>query len=678
MHDSGMVVLLFVVGSLLLGSLLKTFLRHSRFPYSVLLLLTGLALATMGRAGWLGAGAVTATLRQIGSINPHLILYLFLPILIFESAFAMEPHLFFRIAPQTILLAVVGLIISMVLSAVVMIQLLPWGLGVALLFGALISATDPVAVVALLKEKSSRKRLETLIDGESLLNDGTAIVFFTLFYGFALGTATRVEPLAVIGQFVWVVAAGLLVGAAIGWVVLWLIGKLFNQPLVEITLSIAAAYCTFVVAEGFHLSGVIALVALALMFSTIGRTRISPEVSHFLHQFWEMMSHVANTLIFLLVGVVIAQRISLDSPRLWLVLALLYLALILIRALSVWWLMPLLRRIGVGMTKEKAAVLVWGGLRGAVSLSLALSMAQDERIAEPLRNQILFLTAGIVVLTIVINGSTMEGLLHFLKLDRLPQAKEASVRRACQSIKEQMEEFAKGISRDPFFKTVAAESLTRLISGTEAAAEQAPPAVGQEELDIAFMRRLLEIERSDYWRQFEEGYIGRQAVFDLSRSVEHALDKRPRISPRPYLQTIFTVPTPPEWMNRLPVMGGSMEEWLFNRLSLSYDIARGFVVAQEEMRSHIETLQPDPETGRRVEALIDENCTAAFAFIRHISEQYPRLISQLQSRSARRMMLNHQRSLIWKMQHDGVLEEAESQMLIDAIEHKMVMIREED
>lgn len=231
-------------------------------------------------------------------------------------------------------------------------------------------------------------------------------------------TTTRVVPLTVIGQFVWVVAVGLLVGAAIGWVVLWFI-----------------------------------------------------------------------------------------------------------RALSIWWLMPVLRRIGVGITREKATVLVWGGLRGAVSLSLALSMAQNERIPGLLRNEILFLTAGIVVLTIVINGSTMEGLLHLLKLDRLPKAKEDSVHRACQAIKVQMDEFTKSIMHDPFFKTVDPESLTKVINDADEGPEQVSRAVGQEELDIAFMRRLLVIERSDYWRQFEEGYVGRQAVFVLSRSVEHALDK---------------------------------------------------------------------------------------------------------------------------------------------------------
>ncbi len=679
MHDTGIVILVFVVGSLLLGSLLKIFLSNSKIPYTVLLLLVGLGLASMVRAGWLGDGVIPSMLQQVGSIDAHFILFLFLPILIFESAFSMEPHLFFRIAPQTILLAVVGLLISMVLSASLISWFLPWGMGVALLFGALISATDPVAVVALLKEKSSRKRLETLMEGESLLNDGTAIVFFSMFYGFALrATTTKIEPLTVIGEFIWVVAAGLLVGAVIGWLVLWLVGKLFNQPLVEITLSIAAAYVTFIVAEELHLSGVIALVSLALMFSTIGRTRISPEVSHFLHQFWHMMSHIANTLIFFIVGIVIALNISLASQRLWLVLVLLYVALTFIRALSVWSLMPLLRRIGVGITHQKATVLVWGGLRGAVSLSMALALARDEAIAEPLRNQILFLTAGVVVLTIVVNGSTMEWLLHVLKLDKLPKAKEASVQRACQIINTQMDDFSRTMENDPFFNSVDLKSLRLLINNQpEETPAQAPQGLEQEELDIAFMRRLLEIERSDYWRQYEEGHIGRQAVFELSRSVDLALDSRPVISPRPSLQAVFVVPTPPQWMHHLPVMGSSMEEWLMSRLSLSYDIARGFVAAQEEMRCHVEKLRPDREAGQRIETMVDGNCTEAFSFIRHISEKYPLLIQQLQSRSARRMLLNHRRSLIWKMQHDGILEEAEAQHLIDNIETKLVEIRQE-
>jgi len=681
MHNNGLAILLFVIFSLLIGALLKAVMRNSRLPYTVVLLLVGIAAGGLNHFGVFGSDTLAASIfTEVGNIDPHLILYLFLPTLIFESAYSMEPHLFFRIAPQIAVLAVIGLIISMVLSALAVSWLLTWGIGTALLFGALISATDPVAVVALLKEKSSRKRLETLIEGESLLNDGTAIVFFALFYGFALGTTTEVKVLPVIGEFIWVVSAGLVTGVVVGWLVLWFIGKLINQPLIEITLSVAAAYLTFIIAESLHVSGVVALVALALMFSTIGRTRISPEIAHFLHQFWEMMTYMANTLIFLIVGIVIMAHAVFDSLQLWIALGLLYVLLTLIRSTSVLILMPILERIGVGITRQKATVLVWGGLRGAVSLSLALSLAQDSAVPEQLREQILFLTAGIVFLTIVINGSTMEWLLHMLKLDELPPAKEASVQKARQKINQQMSGFIKSLLNNPFFNMVKRESLGRYIAENNSNVDgdtQNNIMIKQEDIDVAFMRRLLEIERSDYWRQFEEGNIGRQAAFVLSRSVEQALDNNPLIAPRQSLDESFKVPAPPKWLQKVPVMGQSMEQWLFSRLSLSYDIARGFVVAQEEMRKHIKALQPDDKTGEYIAAMIDKNCTQAFSFTQHINREYPELIASLQSKSARRLLLNHERSLIWKMEHDGVLETAEAQHLIDNIEDQMLKMRSE-
>ena len=680
MHESGSAILIFVICALLLGALLKTALRNSKLPYTVVLLLVGIAAGGINQLEIFGTDTlVSDTFTQVGHIDPHLILFLFLPTLIFESAYSMEPHLFFRIAPQVTLLAVIGLIISMLLTALAASWLLSWGIGTALLFGALICATDPVAVVALLKEKSSRKRLETLVEGESLLNDGTAIVFFTLFYGFALGTTTEVKALSIVGEFLWVVSAGLIIGVTIGWVILWIIGKLINQPLIEITLSIAAAYLTFFMAESLHLSGVVALVALALMFSTVGRTRISPEISHFLHHFWEMMSYLANTLIFLIVGIIIMTHTTFDSPQLWITLGVLYIALTLVRAVSVWTLMPLLERIGTGITQQKATILVWGGLRGAVSLSLALSLAQDSGVPELLREQILFLTAGIVFLTIVINGSTMEWLLHRLALDKLPPAKEKSVEKARQAINEQMRSFFTTLIHNPFFDKVKPDSLDAIFH--EHTVDTDLPGhntVTREDRDAAFMRRLLEIERSDYWRQFEAGYIGRHAALELSRSVENSLDNNPVIAPRGSLEESFKSPTRPKWLREIPVIGRSMDDWLFTRLSLGYDIARGFVSAQEEMRDHIKALQPDEQAGDRVEAMIDQNCTMAFAFTRYINHEYPELVAQLQSKSARRLLLNHERSLVWKMEHEGVLEAAEAQLLIDNIEKQMLKLREEE
>ena len=192
------------------------------------------------------------------------------------------------------------------------------------------------------------------------------------------------------------------------------------------------------------------------------------------------------------------------------------------------------------------------------------------------------------------------------------------------------------------------------------------------------MRRLLEIERSDYWRQFEQGHIGRQAALVLSRSVEHALDNNPVIAPRSSIEESLKAPSRPKWLRELPVIGQSMDEWLFTHLSLGYDIARGFVTAQEEMRKHVKALQPDEHSGARVEAMIDQNCAMAFAFTGYINREYPELVTQLQSKSARRLLLNHERSLIWRMEHEGVLEPTEARHLIDDIETRMLKLRQEE
>jgi len=668
MHNESLIILFFVIGSLLLGALVKSFFQNSKLPYTVVLLLFGIIIASIEKFYLTGDGVVSHMIRQVGDIDPHLILFLFLPILIFESAYSMEPHLFFRIAPQIILLAVLGLIISMVLTAFAVSWIFSWGIGAALLFGALISATDPVAVVALLKEKSSRKRLETLLEGESLLNDGTAIVFFSLFYGFALGSSTEIDTLEVVIDFLRIVLMGSFIGIVVGWVILWVIGRLFNQPLVEITLSVVAAYIAFVISEELHVSGVVSLVSLALMFSTFGRTRISPEVTHFLHQFWEMMAYMANTLIFLIVGIVIVLHVNFNDASMWIKLGLLYLILLLIRTSSVLVLMPVLKRIGVGITKEKATVLIWGGLRGAVSLSMALSLSQDSSVPATFSDQVLFLTAGIVVLTIVFNGSSMEALLHFLGLDKLPPAKEASVQRAAHGVHKQMEAFLDKFVGNAFFNTISPEKLRGYIDNID---EICYESSMNEEVNIAVMRRLLEIEKSSYWKQYEKGYIGKNAAKALSSSVEEALDNEPVIFPRRALSKSFSLPLPPYWILHFPFISTQTEDWIFTRLSLNYDIARGFVEAQEEMQKHIVELAYSKQLQEEIKEMIEKNKMEAFEFTKMIEKEYSSLISSLQVSSAQRLILNHERSLIWKMQHEGVLEDAEAQKLIDVIEKKM-------
>ncbi|MFQ3176684.1 MAG: NhaP-type Na+/H+ or K+/H+ antiporter, partial [Psychromonas sp.] len=532
MHlDSSVLMVIFVILSLLLGALIKSVSKTLSYPYCVILLLAGLSLGLYGRTEHIQANlpGLNSALRTLAQVDPHLILLLFLPTLIFESAFSMDPHLFKRMSKQIMVLAVPGLILSTVLTAVLTFYLFPWQWSwtVCFLFGALISATDPVAVVSLLKEISSRKRLETLIEGESLLNDGTAIVLFSLFYGLLTsGGQADLDIAAILSSFILVIFLGLFIGLGVGALFLFWIGRVFNQAIIEITLTISAAYIAYFIAENvFHVSGVVAVVSLGILVSSVGRTRISPGVSVFLHHFWQMMAHIANTLIFILVGIIIASRIRLDNWEWWVTLAGLYIGIQIIRAVTVFTFMPILKQAGI--SKQKAIVVIWGGLRGAVSLALALIIAQDHFLPKELGDQILFLTAGIVVLTILINASSMSILLRFFGLDKLPEAKQASLIKAQQSIKQHLTNDLVLLQQHEFLQRADWKSLTEPLTET-----QPVSAVQEADFLVAFRQRLLETERQFYWSQFSQGSLPAQATKNLVTAVEFSLDGNAEISPR--------------------------------------------------------------------------------------------------------------------------------------------------
>lgn len=683
-HHYPVLLVLFGIVGLLLGALMRRALRHSPLPYSVALLLMGLLIGLASRYWGDPQAPLIQGLDQLTRIEPHLLLFLFLPTLIFESAFAMETHLFRRLANQIALLAIPVLVVAVLLTAGLLRVLLPWEWSwpLCLLFGALISATDPVAVVALLKEVSSRKRLETLIDGESLLNDGTAIVLFGLFLAMLTGQA-QMDLLDGSLSFVWVVLMGGVTGLLVGGLALWWMERIYNDPLVEISISIVCAYLAYFLAEHLlHVSGVVAVVVLALLFAGPGRTRISVEVAQFLHHFWEISAYIANTLIFLLVGLIIALRISENMLAWWWVLVLLYLGIFAIRAAAIALFIPLLGKVGVPINRQKAMVLTWGGLRGAVSLALALTVANQPGLPTEVGDQVLFLAAGIVLLSIAINGSSMGSLLAHLGLNRLPPAKQATVASARRRISEQLARQMADLQADPLM----ARADWRQVSHSLALAEAAPPpeATPQDEqaLAVAYQRRILEAERRYYWQLFREGALERHAVRYLTEAVEHALDGEPCLGPREELYRLWGTPPLLKLMGALGLQGQA--RWLnrrllslsFGRMALGYEVARGFIQAQEEMGRTAEALSPSPALTQEVQARIAQNKQEAIAMIRQLQESFPEVAYSLETQTARRVMLNKERYLIEQLEAEAKLESSEAQKLVRDVESRLAALRQ--
>jgi NhaP-type Na+/H+ or K+/H+ antiporter len=373
-HNYPHKVLLFLIVSLLAGSILSYISKRLELPvpYTVLLLIFGIAVGLN-----LKDGAMDGTRFEFGEsakmsagMDPHLLLFIFLPPLIFESAFSMDFHLFQKQALKAFILAGPGLIVSFLLIGVAVKYMMyedeSWAS--CFMLGAILSATDPVAVVALLKELGASKKLGTLIEGESLLNDGTAIVVFLVLFDKVVDPTLVLEPATIARQFVQMSIGGPCVGYILGCCFLWFIGKVFNDANIEITATLCAAYLTFYLAEWtLKMSGVLAVVALGLTFAHYGATKISPEVAHFLHEFWGMVGYLCNTILFVITGVILAMHKYVDQG--WIVcynLFLLFVITTVVRTLIMALCYPVFVRLEYGFTWSEVLVCSWGGLRGAV------------------------------------------------------------------------------------------------------------------------------------------------------------------------------------------------------------------------------------------------------------------------------------------------------------------------
>ena len=693
-HHSNMSPLFFLIMALIIGAGTRHFLRKSPLPYTVSLLVIGLGLGALSRLGYFGewniiglkldASFITEAVGWAGHIDPHLILYIFLPTLIFEAAFAMDVHTFKKTSANAFILAVPGIIVAIALSGLVIIGIKAAGIGLnnwtwtlALLFGTVISATDPVAVVAILKEVGASKKLGTLIEGESMLNDGTAIVIFMVIFLMLTGGSTDGSPFV---EFFRVAVGGTLVGLAIGYIVIAWVKKVFNDALVEITVIVAAAYMTFYIAEHFlHVSGVLGLVALGLLMASVGRTRISPEVEHFLHEFWELFAFIANTLIFLIVGVVISNNIVFTAND-FLILMLLYIGIHIVRAIVIALFFPVMKKAGYGMSKKDSYILWWGALRGAVGLALALIVAGESKIDGAIRNQFLFYTAGIVTLTLLVNATTIKVFLNMLGLTSIAPAKQKMILNAKSYLRTAAENSMEKLKSDRFLGRANWESVQTYLPEKP---EEIEIVLDEGEHANLYekRRRILEKEKSSYWNQFKEGLLGPIAVRNLTDAINEIIDSEGKIplSQRKDLEQLWQTPKYLNKLQSVPILGKISQHFFFERLANSYDAARGFVEAQYENLKLAESMAISSDTEEltidqdlaTIESEINENRIHGLTFLRNLKNTYPEIYDSIATRQAIRSNLNSELKIVERLQKKGQIGSDEAHKMIDSIEERM-------
>lgn len=399
-----------IIALILVALVVYIIAKRVRMPYTIALVLTGITISMIGPH-------ILSEVFPIG-LSTELILLVFLPGLIFEAAYHMSLNHLLANIWMILGLAIPGLLLSTAIIGVALHWLLSLPLEVSLLYGALISATDPISVLALFKELHVPKRLGILMEGESLLNDGTAVVMFGILLSLALGqTITLAEGIT---TFAIVTIGGAVTGFAIGVLVNHLFQYLEDDTAIQIALTLIVAYGTFLLAEELlHVSPVIAVVVAGVTLGSNQRSGGAPVGAQIsIGDFWGLVAFLINSTIFLMIG--------LESPLQFLETSLTPILIaivpvVLARALIIYCTAWLSRRVGGNPIPRKwDTVLFWGGLRGSVSLALALSLPLDFEW----RYTILALTLGYVTFSLVIGGLSMKPLLRFFGLTRRSEIRE--------------------------------------------------------------------------------------------------------------------------------------------------------------------------------------------------------------------------------------------------------------
>ena len=427
--------------------------KRLRLPYTVVLVAAGLivsALASLGSADTLGLDI---------HLSPELLLQLFLPILLFEAAFHVDLTKFLENKRAILSMAIPGVIVGMLLTTVLFMggaAVLELGLDwqLVLLAAAMLAATDPISVVALFKEFTVSKRLGIIVEGESLINDGIAVVLFAVVVkitaahlGLKLphfGDATEVQALAALLDFLREVLLGTAIGLGVGLAISYLTSK-FDDQHIEVALTVIAAYGANVAAMELHASGVIAVVVCGMMIGNVGvKHGMSPTTREEVVSFWEFAAFMANSFVFILIG------LEIQLGGLWENaggIVLFFVIMILVRAITVFGVHGLVRREGLRLKREWLPVITWSGVRGSLSMVLVMMLVWvgtgstdsqaasdanqtvvpiatdanqtaplvervDEQTANANKDKLLNLVYGVVLMSILLQGTTMQWLMR--------------------------------------------------------------------------------------------------------------------------------------------------------------------------------------------------------------------------------------------------------------------------
>jgi CPA1 family monovalent cation:H+ antiporter len=499
---------LVIMALLATGIVASGLFRKLPIPYTVILVVIGIILAQLSKV-WHPLQPL-----QAFHLTPDLVLFIFLPALIFESGLNLNARQLIKDIAPVLTLAVPALLVSTAAVGVGLWLLLPIDLMVALLFGALISATDPVAVISLFKELGTPERLTVLVEGESLLNDATAIVVVSILLG--LFTASTGDGLSIVGtavgQFLIVFLGGVFVGVIFGFLISWMMTRFADESSAVLILSLVLAYLSFVIAEhNLHVSGVMAVVACAIVFGIFGMPRLSREAVELMHETWEFIAHICNTLLFIFVGLLVDVTALIGD--FWLIMFVVLLVQAS-RAGIVYSFVPLAEKIFKlpHVTLGERHIMFWGGLKGGLAIAIVLSLPVDL----PARELLIHLTLGVVLFTMLVNAPTIRPLIRALGMDQLSSNEQAELKRGIIGAQHEVETILNRFGESGLLSKANQHAVHDEVNNK--LTEWIPEVIGDDEYQYQRLNAL-NVETQELDGLFKAGVLNQYSYLDLRGEI---------------------------------------------------------------------------------------------------------------------------------------------------------------
>ena len=682
MHESSVLVdvVAGIILLLVIAAAVSALGKRIHLPFTVMLVIIGAGIA-------LAADNIPmlGVLHSL-SLSPDMILFIFLPTLIFESAFNMDARQLWRNILPVLTLAVPGLLLSTFIIGGIVHYATGIPFMASLLLGAILSATDPVAVIALFKKLGAPQRLTILVEGESLFNDATAIVLAAILIA-ELGAESGAGAMTFGGaalEFLSVFLGGMGVGLVLGVLTSLLLGMVRSDVYIETTLTTILAYASFMLAEHvLHVSGVVAVVMAALTLGNWGRIKISPEVRQYVDHFWEYMAYVATALIFLMVGmrVNLAELLQSSGTLFWVILGML-----LSRVIVIYGMIPLSNRMPHTLPTgtDYQHIMFWGGLRGAIALAIVLSLPDFQY-----HDEFIALVMGAVLFTLLVPGLSIEWLVGKLGLNKPPLSDRIARAESTMSAIQLAISRLPDLQRGGLFSGSIASKLQDYCQKALIEEQERLQHLRSDELDhteevIQLYLRCYANEQAQYNELFNKGHISEAALRSLLRVLANQIEsvrfhgQYKSITGEEYLSRKFGQAFH-QLMDRYLGRLNFMEQMRLEFIVHSYEEAWGHYHACQEVISDIQRLETlaglDDGVVARVRGQYQHWMEGAEASINQMSELYPEFVTAMQERLGMRLILLAEIQAIRNEAHHGNIPGAMAEQMEDELFQRLWELR---